>query len=142
MYIDISNVGSPNFMRGVYDGNSAPQSIQSGCTVISQSFIDFMNLASFSYNYVNFTYEGDYANFLAENIVTGGVYSGTTEIKSIDQRTSYGGFANCPFDPCYRLPCDTVKNINLPILAGNSFAYAYTLQYFGQLQNLHSNLYP
>ena len=76
-----------------------------------------------------------------EGVVAGGVFSGTSGVKTVEERAMFGGFANAPYDACYQLECDSTRNINLAALADNSFAAAYALQSFGQMADLHSELY-
>ena len=46
----------------------------------------------------------------------GGISTGAEVLKTMDQRTRFGGFANAQFDPCYHLACDTVDNIDQLVL--------------------------
>jgi hypothetical protein len=38
--------------------------------------------------------------------------TGATEMKSMEQRTIFGGFSRTQLDPCYHKECDTVDNIS------------------------------
>ena len=46
------------------------------------------------------------------SVSAGGISTGAEVLKTMAERTLYGGFANAQYDPCYHLACDTVDNID------------------------------
>jgi hypothetical protein len=45
-------------------------------------------------------------------VPTGGLYSGSQEVKTPAQAEAYGGTAGAKLDPCYHQPCDTIDNVS------------------------------
>ena len=41
-------------------------------------------------------------------------------IKTMEERTLYGGLANAAFDTCYHKVCDTLENVNREVLEQNA----------------------
>jgi Zn-dependent M28 family amino/carboxypeptidase len=68
------------------------------------------------YELVSIGTGSDYFPFIMNNITAGALATGASEIKTEAQRTRFGGFASTQLDPCYHIPCDTIDNINEPLL--------------------------
>lgn len=58
---------------------------------------------------------------------SGGIYTGSLNIKSPDEAAIWGGIAGEPYDACAFLACDTFDNVNLAALEFYSDAAAYTI---------------
>ena len=54
----------------------------------------------------------DYYAFIYAGIPAGGIATGASGIKSMEDREIHGGIANAANDPCYHADCDTLLNIN------------------------------
>ena len=69
----------------------------------------------------------DHLAFINANIPVGGLFTGSTGIKTSDQAAVYGGTAGQAYDSCYHLACDTYNNVNLEVLDLNADAIAYAV---------------
>lgn len=142
MNINLDMVGSPNYYRAIYNGSSAADiSIRNGSTAIQYQFQNgFEYLLELSYDLSAFNGRSDYGPFIENGIPAGGLFTGAEVMKSVQQRTRYGGVANTPFDPCYHQSCDTVENINELVLLENAKNAAFALQSFAFTPNLTNYL--
>ncbi len=78
----------------------------------------------------DFSGRSDYGPFIAQNIPSGGLFTGAEGIKTPAEAALWGGTAGVAYDPCYHQACDTYANINLDALDVNADAVAWgTLQY-------------
>jgi len=82
----------------------------------------------------------DYGPFMAVGIASGGLSSGAEKIKSLEERTLYGGLANAAYDPCYHRRCDTVENINQQGYIALARAAAYVVSELAIKKDLRSFL--
>jgi Zn-dependent M28 family amino/carboxypeptidase len=134
--LNFDMVGSPNFVRFVYDGDGSdtPLSGPNGSKVIEQVFIDyFANLAgdiSLPTEPTAFEGRSDYGPFIAVGIPAGGLFTGAEGIKTVDQAAIYGGTAGDQYDPCYHLACDTFANNSETALDQMSDAAAHSVLTF------------
>ena len=122
-YLNLDMVGSPNFVRQVYDSSSA--------VIASAEITDAFGAY---FDEVGLTWEGedlgggsDHAGFEDFLIPTGGLFSGASEEKSEEQAELFGGEAEAPMDPCYHLTCDDPDQINEEALDDLSDAAAHVL---------------
>ena len=132
-YIDVHMIGSPNFVRFVYDGDGSEGGFPgpAGSGAIEQFFADFYTARGLPFEPLAFEFRSDYATFLAAGIPAGGLFTGAEVIKTPDQVAIYGGTAGDQFDPCYHLACDTFDNISLEVLEQNTQATAAAVLQFG-----------
>jgi Zn-dependent M28 family amino/carboxypeptidase len=127
-YLNFDMIGSPNFVRFVYDGNvptlplgrPAPE----GSGQISKVFLEYFKSQKLATEPIPFDGRSDYQSFFAEGIPAGGLFSGSEGIKTEDQAKiplpgpgreeleAYGGTAGVPYDSCYHKACDTINNLN------------------------------
>jgi Zn-dependent M28 family amino/carboxypeptidase len=147
-------LGSPNFMFGIYDGNTArndtpPQALQ-GSKKITDLFKNWFDQQKQPWDYTDFSGRSDYGPFLAEGIVAGGLFSGADDVKTQEQRDRYdqllgqgmGGIAGATHDPCYHKACDSIQNINVVAYEKMVQAAAYVLEYLARQDDLKTWLYP
>jgi Zn-dependent M28 family amino/carboxypeptidase len=134
LYLNFDMVGSPNFFRGIYDGDDSdglgagpgPE----GSAQIEKFFEDFYTENGLAFQGTDFSGRSDYGPFIAVGIPAGGLFTGAEGIKTDDEVAIYGGTAGEQYDPCYHLACDTFDNVSLEVLDQNSDAIAAaTLQY-------------
>ncbi|CAF1081667.1 unnamed protein product [Didymodactylos carnosus] len=156
VYLNFDMLGSPNFIFGVQDGETAnqttiPSRAVPGSVKLTQLFSNFFKENNLPWTKTEFDGLSDDASFLAVGIATGGLFSGADEIKFEAERDYYheilgeeqsGGIANIAHDPCYHEQCDTVQNINTFAYTKMVKAAAYVLEYLGQLDDLQQWLYP
>eukprot|EP01113_Clastostelium_recurvatum_P045719 TRINITY_DN789_c0_g1_i2.p2 TRINITY_DN789_c0_g1~~TRINITY_DN789_c0_g1_i2.p2 ORF type:complete len:512 (+),score=153.81 TRINITY_DN789_c0_g1_i2:42-1577(+) len=126
--LNFDMVGSPNFFRGIYNGTSGPSDIVNGSAAIQYLFEDSFNARNLKWELTSFDGRSDYGPFINNGIPAGGLATGAEGIKTIQQRTFYGGLANAWYDPCYHQACDNIDNINQGVLGDMAFAAAEVLQ--------------
>ncbi|HVM11870.1 MAG TPA: M28 family metallopeptidase, partial [Actinomycetota bacterium] len=115
LYLNFDMVGSPNFVRFVYDGdNSAelPSGVAgpAGSETIEQLFVDYFASQGLESAPTPFNGRSDYGPFIDVGIPAGGLFTGAEGIKTAAQADIYGGLAGVAFDPCYHAACDDYEN--------------------------------
>jgi Zn-dependent M28 family amino/carboxypeptidase len=110
--LNFDMVGSPNFVRFVYDGNGSDTAAAgpNGSQTIEGVFLDYFALAGLPTEPTAFDGRSDYGPFIAVGIPAGGLFTGAEEIKTAEQADVFGGAAGSQLDPCYHLACDTFTN--------------------------------
>ncbi len=128
-YLNFDMVGSPNFVRFVFDGDESDfgSGAPEGSAAIEALFVDYFDQQGLATEPTNRLGEGDHLPFLAAGIPVGGLFTGDTGIKTADQASIYGGTAGAQYDPCYHLACDTFDNISLQALDEMADAMAHVL---------------
>jgi len=125
--LNFDMLGSPNFFRGVYDGEGAAPDIRQGSVNIESLFTTFFGFEGLAWNYAAFDGRSDYGPFIENNIPAGGLFTGAEVIKPAEWRQYYGGLAKTAFDPCYHQSCDDLYNIDQEVLSQNAKAAYYAL---------------
>jgi len=140
--LNFDMVGSPNFVRFVYDGdNSAfppgPGGVQPGppgSGAIEQAFTDYFTGQSLASEPTPFNGRSDYGPFITttspahpNGIPAGGLFTGAEGIKTPQQQAIYGGTAGIAYDPCYHQACDTFANFSGTALDQMSDAAAHAV---------------
>jgi Zn-dependent M28 family amino/carboxypeptidase len=133
LYLNFDMVGSPNYVRFVYDGDGTlgfegPP----GSGAIEDLFVGFYDDRGLASEPTAFDGRSDYGPFIAEgvDIPAGGLFTGAEGIKTAAQRDVYGGIIGQQYDPCYHEACDTFSNNSNEVLDLNSDAIAFaTLTY-------------
>jgi Zn-dependent M28 family amino/carboxypeptidase len=110
LYLNFDMIGSPNYVRFVYDG--ASQGPDPGSVQIETVFNDYFGSQGLDTEPTPLDGRSDYQAFLNAGIPAGGATSGSDGIKTPEQATLYGGTAGKPYDPCYHKACDTIDNLN------------------------------
>ncbi len=134
LYLNFDMVGSPNFVRFVYDGDGSdtPDVGPPGSDVIEELFIDFFDSQSLATEPTAFDGRSDYGPFIAVGIPAGGLFTGAEGIKTEEQVAIYGGTAGLAYDPCYHQACDTFGNVSELVLGQNSDAVAFATLTFAR----------
>jgi hypothetical protein len=109
-YLNFDMIGSPNFVRFVYDGDS--QGPDLGSEQIEQVFREYFRSQKLAIELTPFDGRSDYQAFLNADIPAGGLISGADGIKTPEQAKIYGGKADVPYDSCYHKDCDDIHNLN------------------------------
>ncbi|HEX6257818.1 MAG TPA: M28 family metallopeptidase [Euzebyales bacterium] len=111
-YLNFDMVGSPNFVRFVYDGDGSAFGVKgpSGSGHIEATFVDFFASLGLESEPTEFDGRSDYDAFINAGIPAGGLFTGAEGIKTEEQAAIYGGTAGVAYDPCYHLACDTYDN--------------------------------
>jgi len=114
LYLNFDMVGSPNFVRFVYDGDNstggATTAGPAGSESIEKLFVDYFNGLGLPSEPTPFNGRSDYNPFIAVGIPAGGLFTGAEGIKTAAQAATYGGTAGQAYDPCYHAACDTYSN--------------------------------
>ena len=113
LYLNFDMIGSPNFVRFVYDGDNSAGGGSVGPTgseVIESMFVDYFSSQGLTSEPTPFNGRSDYGPFIAVGIPAGGLFTGAEGIKTAAQALAYGGTAGIAFDPCYHAACDTYAN--------------------------------
>jgi Zn-dependent M28 family amino/carboxypeptidase len=130
--LNFDMVGSPNFVRFVYDGDGSdtPLAGPNGSANIEDIFLDYFAEQGLPTEPTAFDGRSDYGPFIAVGIPAGGLFTGAEGIKTEEQAVIYGGTAGEQYDPCYHLACDTFDNISLEALDEMSDAAAHAVLTF------------
>ena len=129
--LNFDMVGSPNFVRFVYDGNGSntPLAGPNGSAVVENVFLDYFGQGLPS-EATAFDGRSDYGPFIAVGIPAGGLFTGAEGIKTPQQVAVYGGTAGVAYDPCYHQACDTFANNSNTALDQMSDAAAHAVLTF------------
>jgi Zn-dependent M28 family amino/carboxypeptidase len=109
LMLNFDMVGSPNFVRFVYDGDGSatPTAGPPGSAAIEQVFLDYFSGVGLLNTPTAFDGRSDYGPFIAAGIPAGGLFTGAEGHKTAQQVIDYGGIADAQYDPCYHQACDT-----------------------------------
>jgi Zn-dependent M28 family amino/carboxypeptidase len=128
LYLNFDMVGSPNFVRFVYDGDGSatPAAGPEGSAQIEQVFLQYFAEQGLATAATAFDGRSDYGPFIAVGIPAGGLFSGAEGIKTPAEAAIYGGTAGIAYDPCYHQACDTAANVSETALdqLGDAAAHA------------------
>ena len=129
--LNFDMVGSPNYVRFVYDGDGSDAGPDGepgppGSAQIEQIFTSYFASKSLPTEPTEFDGRSDYGPFIAVGIPAGGLFTGAEGIKTEAQAAIYGGTAGVAYDPCYHQACDTINNLSTKALGemGDAAAHA------------------
>ncbi len=135
LYLNFDLIGSPNFVRFVYDGDGSVFGLAGpeGSGAIEALFAGHYSAQGLPFEPTDYGTTGRSASstFAFEGIPIGGIFTGAESIKTPEQAAIYGGTAGAQYDPCYHLACDTFDNISLEALDQNSDAAAAVILQLG-----------
>jgi Zn-dependent M28 family amino/carboxypeptidase len=132
LYLNFDMVGSPNYVRFIYDGDGSAFELPGpdGSGAIEALFEDFYAGRGLASEPTEIDFRSDYSAFFENDIPFGGVFTGAEDIKTPEQVAIYGGTAGEQYDPCYHEACDTFENNSDEVLDLNADAIAFaTLTY-------------
>jgi Zn-dependent M28 family amino/carboxypeptidase len=126
--LNFDMVGSPNYVRFVYDGDGSdtPDAGPPGSAEIEGVFNDYFASQGLASEPTAFDGRSDYGAFIAAGIPAGGLFTGAEGIKTEAEAAVYGGTAGVAYDVCYHQACDTINNLNTKALneMGDAAAHA------------------
>ena len=130
--LNFDMIGSPNFVRFVYDGDGSATGIKgpSGSGTIEEVFVDYFRSQGLAVEPTAFDGRSDYDAFTSVGIPAGGLFTGAEGVKTAEEAAIYGGTAGTSYDPCYHQACDTTKNISSVALDQMSDAAAHATLVF------------
>lgn len=141
LMLNFDMIGSPNYVRFVYDGDNSEFPPGPGAAVgppgsgeIERVFADYFSAQGLASEETAFSGRSDYGPFIAAgvNIPAGGLFTGAEGVKTAQQAQLYGGTAGAQYDPCYHLACDTFANTALSGLDEMSDAAAHAVLLFSK----------
>ena len=139
--VNFDMVGSPNFVRFVYDGDNSSFPVGPGAAAgppgsafIEDLFIDYFASQGLANDPTPFSGRSDYGPFIAVGIPAGGLFTGAEGIKTAAQAVTYGGTAGIAYDPCYHIACDTYDNNSNNALDTMSDAAAHVVLTLSRLK--------
>eukprot|EP00698_Gefionella_okellyi_P011657 TRINITY_DN3089_c0_g1_i1.p1 TRINITY_DN3089_c0_g1~~TRINITY_DN3089_c0_g1_i1.p1 ORF type:complete len:618 (-),score=178.12 TRINITY_DN3089_c0_g1_i1:1466-3319(-) len=139
--LNFDMLGSPNFIRGVYEGSGAPEGPRAGSVYLTNYFGKCFTGRGLNWTMVEFNGRSDYAAFTNDlGVPAGGVETGAEVAKNTTYRAMFGGLANTPFDPCYHQSCDTVANIDKTALLQMAWCAASVIERLAYDTNIDQNL--
>lgn len=117
-YLNFDMLGSPNYVRYVYDGDgsSVGNPGPPGSAAVERIFTDYLTARNLPYEPTELSGRSDYAPFARIGVPVGGLFSGAEQLKSRNEAVRYGGTEGEPLDRCYHRACDTLANISDPAL--------------------------
>lgn len=103
-------VGSPNYVRFVYDGDGSdtPTPGPNGSGAIEDVFTDYFASEGLASAPTEFSGRSDYGPFIAVGIPAGGLFTGAEGVKTEAEAAEYGGVPGEAYDPCYHSACDSL----------------------------------
>ncbi|MET0469117.1 MAG: M28 family metallopeptidase [Aeromicrobium sp.] len=112
--LNFDMIGSPNFVRFVYDGDGSEDGNAgpAGSAEIEKVFLDYFRKKGLASSPTAFDGRSDYGPFIAVGIPAGGLFSGAEGIKTPEEAAVYGGTAGLAYDPCYHQACDDITNLS------------------------------
>ena len=110
-YLNLDGIGSPNFVRQVYQVDDASPP---GSEVIERTLSSYFHAQRLPVELVELGGRSDHAAFAAAGIPIGGLFTGTDR-KTHQEQATYGGTTG-PADACNHQSCDNLGNINLTVL--------------------------
>jgi Zn-dependent M28 family amino/carboxypeptidase len=128
--LNFDMIGSPNFVRFVYDGDLSdspppPSGAPDGSGQIEAVFNRYFDRQGLAYLPTAFDGRSDYGPFIANTVPAGGLFTGAEGIKTEEQEAVFGGVAGLAYDPCYHQACDTFFNLSYEALDQMSDAAAH-----------------
>jgi Zn-dependent M28 family amino/carboxypeptidase len=126
--LNFDMVGSPNFVRFVYDGDNSTGEGSvgpAGSGEIEAMFNRYFRSQGLASDPTPFDGRSDYGEFILNGVPAGGLFSGAEGIKTAEQEAVYGGVAGLAYDPCYHQACDTFFNLDDTALDQMSDAAAH-----------------
>jgi Zn-dependent M28 family amino/carboxypeptidase len=132
LYLNFDMIGSPNFVRFVYDGDGSDTSFagSNGSANIEDVFLSYFADQSLPVEATAINSAHSPQSFMSVRIPIGGLFGGADGIKTEEQASIYGGVAGEQYDPCFHLACDTFDNVSLQALDEMSDAAAHSVIIF------------
>lgn len=132
LYLNFDMVGSPNYVRFVYDGDNSEGGGAvgpAGSDDIEAMFNDYFASVDLPSEATPFSGRSDYGPFIVEgvDIPSGGLFTGAEGVKTEEQAAIYGGTAGEAYDPCYHAECDDRDNISMDAIDEMSGAIAFAV---------------
>ena len=138
--LNFDMLGSPNYVRFVYDGDGSATGLAGppGSDSIEKVFTDWFAGKKLASSPTDFDGRSDYGPFIEVGIPAGGLFSGAEGIKTTEEAAQYGGTAGVAYDENYHGAGDDITNINTKGLGELADAAAHaTLTLIAAKKGLH-----
>ncbi|WP_440072099.1 M20/M25/M40 family metallo-hydrolase [Streptosporangium sp. OZ121] len=140
LYLNFDMIASPNYVFGIYDGDSsgavAGATPPPGSGPIEKLFQAYFEAVGKPYQDAEFSGRSDYGPFIAVGIPSGGLFTGAERLKTAEEAEKFGGSAGVAYDKCYHQACDTIANIDDKALEVNAGAIAAAAFVYGYARDL------
>src|SRR5919112_3303509 len=142
--LNFDMVGSPNFVRFVYDGDASDTDslASTGSGVVEDVFVDYFDSQGLASEPTAFDGRSDYDAFINVGIPAGGLFTGAEGIKTAEEAAIYGGTAGVAYDPCYHQACDSLDPVSdgadAQTYTALNAAYEGALEVDGTISNLNT----
>ena len=132
--LNFDMVGSPNFVRFVYDGDGDAfgQVGPNGSAHIEHVFNDYFASQELASAPTAFSGRSDYAAFIENGIPAGGLFTGAEGVKTKEEAAVFGGTEGAAYDACYHQACDDIENLSTEALEQMSDAVAHATLTFAE----------
>ena len=99
--LNFDMVGSPNFVRYVYDGDGSAfgEKGPNGSALVEKVFLDYFKSQNLPVAPTAFDGRSDYFGFINNGIPAGGLFTGAEDPKTAEEAAIFGGTAGAPLDP-------------------------------------------
>jgi len=129
-YVNADMIASPNYVLEIYDGSTSLNPVvKLQSRKITDIFVAEFNATKTPYQLGPMVSGSDFVPFAEAGIPSGGLRTGAAGIKTIGERTMFGGMANAQHDPCYHQACDNVANVDVYSLELNAKMLANVLEF-------------
>ena len=135
--LNFDMVGSPNYVRFVYDGDASDTAslASAGSGAVEDVFVDYFDSQDLASEPTAFDGRSDYDAFISVGIPAGGLFTGAEGIKTAEEAAIYGGTAGIAYDPCYHQACDDIDNLSSDALDEMSDAAAHATLTFAMTKS-------
>lgn len=124
VYLNLDMVGSSNFVTFVYEPSPANSEMSRRVADLFARALQDLGAES---EPLDLQGSSDHAAFEDVGVPTGGLYSGSQEVKTPAQAEAVWEIAGEKLDPCYHQPCDTIDNVSDRALQLHSLALVRVL---------------
>ncbi|MBB5850477.1 M28 family peptidase [Amycolatopsis umgeniensis] len=126
LYLNLEMIGSPNFARQVYNGQTPGGPAPEGSKQITKTIGDYFAGRNLPTVGLELDDRSDHSPFIKAGIPAGGVNAGAETLKPAEWVPLFGGTAGEMLDHCYHQSCDTLDNVNPTIFDQFGRAIAWT----------------
>jgi Zn-dependent M28 family amino/carboxypeptidase len=137
--LNFDMIGSPNYVRFIYDGDNSAFPVGPGSASgpqgsgeIERVFNAYFAASGLASAETPFSGRSDYGPFIAVGIPAGGLFTGAEGLKTPAEAAVFGGSAGQAYDPCYHLFCDTFANNSDAGLDEMTDAAAHSVLHFSR----------
>lgn len=132
--LGVDAIGSPNFVRFVFDGDNSEYPASStvsagppGSGEVERIFQEYFGAEALPHAPQPLWSRSSWVPFAEAGIPVGGVFAGDQVIKSAALAATFGGTSGVAFDPCFGFSCDGYSNVSLMALDQLSDAAAHAI---------------